>query len=283
MAIIKDIVADIERAFYASNNDTFTNIKITGPLDGESAFKECKNIIVDDSYFNLRYPFWHNDNIELNNIEMTTNCRAALWYSNTIKMNNSKLDGIKVYRECNNINIVDTVINSPEPLWFCDTINIHGGSINGEYAFLKSSNIEIHNLNFSGKYSFQYVKNLKIYDSILDTKDAFWHSENVEVYNSIVKGEYLAWYAKNIKLVNCKIIGTQPICYSENIVLENCTMENTDFSFEYSTVNVNVSGNIMSVKNPYKGIINADSIDEVIIDENLKVDSDVIINGKKVA
>lgn len=283
MAIIKDIIADEERAFYAAKNDTFVNIKITGEADGESSFKECQNVIVQDSYFNLRYPFWHNEKVVLNNIEMTSNCRAALWYSNNITLLNSQLDGIKVFRECQNINVKDTVINSPEPFWFCDDIKITNGSIKGEYAFLQSSNIEIHNLHFSGKYSFQYVKNLKIYDSILDTKDAFWHAENVEVYNSVVKGEYLAWYAKGIKLVNCQIIGTQPICYSDNIVLENCTMENTDFSFEYSTVDAKINGNIMSIKNPYKGNIIADSIDEIIIDEFVKQDFDVIINGKKVA
>ena len=283
MAIIKDIIADEERAFYASKNDTFVNIKITGVADGESSFKECQDVVVQDSYFNLRYPFWHNEKVVLNNIEMTSNCRAALWYSNNITLLNSQLDGIKVFRECQNINVKDTVINSPEPFWFCDDIKITNGSIKGEYAFLQSSNIEIHNLHFSGKYSFQYVKNLKIYDSILDTKDAFWHAENVEVYNSVVKGEYLAWYAKRIKLVNCKIIGTQPICYSDDIVLENCTMENTDCSFEYSTVDAKIKGNIMSIKNPYKGNIIADSIDEIIIDEFVKQDSDVIINGKKVA
>lgn len=283
MAIIKDIIADEERAFYASKNDTFVNIKITGEADGESSFKECQDVVVQDSYFNLRYPFWHNEKVLLNNIEMTSNCRAALWYSKNITLLNSQLDGIKVFRECNNINVKDTVINSPEPFWFCDDIKITECSIKGEYAFLQSSNIEIHNLHFSGKYSFQYVKNLKIYDSILDTKDAFWHAENVEVYNSVVKGEYLAWYAKGIKLVNCQIIGTQPICYSDNIVLENCTMENTDFSFEYSTVDAKINGNIMSIKNPYKGNIIADSIDEIIIDEFAKQDSDVVINGKKVA
>ena len=60
-------------------------------------------------------------------------------------------------------------------------------------------------------------------------------------------------------------------------------MENTDFSFEYSTVDAKINGNIMSIKNPYKGNIIADSIDEIIIDEFAKQDSDVVINGKKVA
>ena len=108
---------------------------------------------------------------------------------------------------------------------------------------------------------------LHIVDSVLDTKDAFWHSENVTVENSIVKGEYLAWFSKNLTLINCKIIGTQPFCYCENLKLINCTMEDTDLAFEYSDVDADVCGHIISVKNPKSGIITADSVGEVIFED----------------
>ncbi|MBQ8292518.1 MAG: DUF3737 family protein [Bacilli bacterium] len=280
MKIIKDITSDQERAFYSESNTVFQNIKIKGPEDGESAFKECQNIVIEESVFDLRYPFWHNDLLAINESELTSNCRAALWYSKNISMSDSIIDGVKVYRECQKIKVKDSKINSPEPFWFCQDILINGGSLAGEYAFFKSENIEIHNLNFKGKYSFQYVKNLTIYDSYLDTKDAFWHAENVTVYNSIIIGAYLAWYGKNIKLVNCKIIGTQPICYTDNILMENCTMEETDYSFEYSTVYAEIKGEIESIKNPYKGRIKAGNIKEIIIDEYAKPDSQVEIIAK---
>lgn len=41
-------------------------------------------------------------------------------------------------------------------------------------------------------------------------------------------------------------------------------MENTDLSFEYSDVEANIKGNILSVKNPKSGIIIADSIGQII-------------------
>ena len=50
---------DEERALYAIKDATVRNCKFDGPADGESAFKECRNITVEDCYFNLRYPFWH--------------------------------------------------------------------------------------------------------------------------------------------------------------------------------------------------------------------------------
>src|SRR5699024_6804253 len=105
-------------------------------------------------------------------------------------------------------------------------------------------------------------------NSNLDTKDAFWHSKNVTVYDSIIKGEYLAWYSENLKLVRCKIIGTQPLCYAKGLVLEDCEMDGTDLAFEYSDVHAVINGSIESVKNPKSGIISADGIGEVILDEH---------------
>ena len=54
MKKITNITNDIERAFYNSNDCYFDKINIDGPADGESAFKECSNIEVDNSFFNLR-------------------------------------------------------------------------------------------------------------------------------------------------------------------------------------------------------------------------------------
>ena len=79
-----------------------------------------------------------------------------------------------------------------------------------------------------------------------------------------MKGEYLGWFSENLTLIGCKIIGTQPLCYCKNLKLVNCTMEDTDLSFEYSDVEADVKGHILSVKNPRSGRIIADSVGEII-------------------
>jgi len=132
----------------------------------------------------------------------------------------------------------------------------------------------------SGKYSFQYVEGLQISDSILDTKDAFWHSKNVTVRNCTLKGEYLAWFSEGLTLIDCKIIGTQPLCYCKDLKLINCTMEQTDLAFEYSDVEADVRGNILSVKNPRSGIITADSVGEVVMgDAVMECTGKVLLRG----
>ena len=278
--LISDKQFDEERALYGISNTQVKNCKIDGPLDGESAFKECENIVVEDCYFNLRYPFWHVNKAILKNNEMTENCRAALWYDQHISAENCQMHGIKAFRECSDITIKSCDMVSPEIFWRCNQVKIQSSNLLSEYPFFECKDVEIDGLQMKGKYSFQYVENMIITNSDLDTKDAFWHSRNVTVIDSVVRGEYLGWYSENLKFVRCKIIGTQPLCYCKGLVLEDCTMEGTDLSFERSEVDVTVIGAIESVKNPLRGSIRADEIGELVMEEQFVNSEDTLIQAK---
>lgn len=256
-----------ERALYGSKDIIVEKCKFQGEEDGESALKECENIEILDTYFDLRYPLWHVANTNIKNSKMTQNCRAALWYDEDVVISDSKLYGIKALRECEKVKIENSNIHSKEFGWFCEEVQMNDCTLKGEYPFMKSEELKFDNFELKGKYSFQYTEDVVIKNSYLDTKDAFWHAENVLVENSIVKGEYLAWYSENVTFRNCKIIGTQPFCYCKNLVLENCEMIDCDLSFEKSEVNATVIGEITSVKNPKTGRIEADAIGSIILDE----------------
>lgn len=260
-------VLDEERALYGSNNINVINCKFDGEQDGESALKESSNVIVENSFFNLRYPFWHVNYLSINNSEMTELCRAALWYSNNITIINSKLHGIKALRECNNIRIKDCSIISQEFGWFNNNINMAKTTVKAEYFMMKSNNLEFNNVSLDGKYSFQYIKDSVFENCDFNTKDAFWHAKNVIVRNSTIKGEYLAWYAEDLTFENCKIIGTQPLYYCKNLKLINCEMIDTDLCFEKSDVEATIVNPIISIKNPKSGFIKAPLVHEVIIDD----------------
>ena len=96
---------DQERALYASREVETLSCRFDGPADGESAFKECRNIRAQGCFFNLRYPFWHDEGVELADSELTENCRAALWYSRDVNIRNTKLHGIKALRECDQVQL----------------------------------------------------------------------------------------------------------------------------------------------------------------------------------
>lgn len=258
---------DEERALYGSEQIEAVNCRFDGPADGESAFKESSEIIARDCYFNLRYPFWHNQGLKIEGGEMTELCRAAIWYSEDIEINNLKMHGIKALRECANVKISGCDIISPEFGWSVSGIEMKDSSVESEYAFMRSDNLKFDQMTLKGKYSFQYIEDSVFTNCRFDTKDAFWHARNVTVRDSYIKGEYLAWYCENVTFENCTVIGTQPLCYCEGLKLINCKMIDCDLAFEKSDVEADINSSVVSIKNPRSGIIKAESVGEIIMDD----------------
>lgn len=267
MRIIENQTFDEERALYGEHDITVHDCKFDGPADGESAFKECGNAAVKDCFFNLRYPFWHNNTLKISDSEMTELCRAALWYSNDIEITNTKLHGIKALRECSDVKMSGCDVISPEFGWSVRGMEMTDCSAESEYFMMRSENLKFSKVNFKGKYSFQYIENSVFEDCVFDTKDAFWHAKNVTVRNCVVKGEYLAWYCENVTFENCKIIGTQPLCYCKGLKLINCEMIDTDLCFEKSDVEATVTTPVISIKNPLSGHIYVPCVNEIIRDD----------------
>ncbi len=265
--IISGQTFDEERALYGSDGLVVKDCKFDGPADGESAFKESKNIEVKDSYFNLRYPFWHDNNLKIDNCFLTEKCRAALWYTNNALITGSKLHGIKALRECSDIVIKDSDIISPEFGWSVGNIRMENTTASSEYFMMRSHHLDFDKVTLNGKYSFQYISDSVFENCEFNTKDAFWHAKNVVVKNSIIKGEYLAWYCENVTFENCTISGTQPLCYCKGLKLVNCKMLEADLAFEKSDVEAEVTTPMISIKNPLSGTITVPAVDEVIMDD----------------
>ncbi len=267
MRIVENQTFDAEREFYESSDICIKNCTFEGAADGESAFKESKNIVVNDCLWRLRYPFWHDTGLTIHNTELTDTCRAALWYSSDITITDSRLHGIKALRECENVTLKDCSIISSEFGWSIKNICMTNSRAEGEYFMMRSTDLSFKGVELKGKYSFQYITDAVFEDCVFNTKDAFWHARNVVVRNSVINGEYLAWYAENITFENCKITGTQPLCYCKNLKLINCEMGGADLSFEKSDVEATLTAPIISIKNPTSGYIKVPAVDELIMDD----------------
>ena len=280
--IIEGQTFEEERSPYGLKNATVKGCFFMGEKDGESPLKECENLEISDSFFNLRYHLWHLKNSTVDNCEFTDKSRAPFWYTKNTKLTNSMIKGIKFLRECDDIDISYSDFFSPEFGWQNRHLKMNNCYVESEYPFLHSTDLEIDNLRMNGKYSFQYVDNATIRNSYLVTKDAFWHTNNVTVIDSVIDGEYLGWYSRNLKFINCHIKGTQPLCYADNLVLENCTMESADLAFENSTLHATIKSSIISIKNPISGLIEADEIGNQIFDDFRKDHDLTIIDHSKI-
>lgn len=271
METIKNQYFEGERPLYCIKGGLrLEGVKI-GP--GESSLKECANIEAVNCEFAGKYPFWECDGFTIRNCVFREGARAALWYTRGCRMYDTLVEAPKMFRRITDVYLENVKMPmAQETFWDCKGIKIRNfETSDANYIFMHSEDIDIDGYTLYGNYSFQYVKNAVIRNANLQTKDAFWESENITVYDSVINGEFLAWYSKNLRLVRCHIGGTQPLCYCENLILEDCTFEpDADLAFEYSSVKATVKGHIPSVKNPRSGFIKADSIGEVILDNNIK-------------
>lgn len=267
MTIIQDQTFDKERELYGIHDTFIKHCTFDGPADGESALKECSDVRVEDSFFDLRYSLWHDHGLVLKDCTLTENCRAALWYDEDVTVTDTKLHGIKAFRECRNVSLKNCDIISDEFGWFTDDITLENCTAESKYFLMKNHGVRAKNLEMSAKYSLQYIEDGLFEDCIIDSKDAFWHAKNVTVKNSVLGGEYLAWYSENLTFENCRIIGTQPFCYCKNLTLINCEMVDCDLAFERSSVQATITTPVVSIKNPLaESRISLPAVGEIIRD-----------------
>jgi len=258
-----------ERALFNSENLIVTDSVFD---DGESPLKESSNIDIEGCLFRWKYPLWYCNHINVKNSQWFEMARAGVWYTNDMQVENAMIEAPKNFRRCNELSLKNVnFFHAAETLWSCSNVKMENVTAKGDYFAMNSCDMVIDNFRLDGNYSFDGCKNVIIRNSSLLSKDAFWNSENITVYDSFISGEYLGWNAKNLTLINCTIESLQGLCYIENLVMKNCKLINTTLSFEYSTVDAEIIGEIDSVKNPKSGIIRADSIKELIMEED-KVD-----------
>lgn len=244
--------------------------------EGESPLKESSNINLSNCIFQWKYPFWYCHDIQADNSTWLEMARAGVWYSDRVTLDGCMIDAPKNFRRCTDLVIRNTVMTrAQETLWNCSGVRLENVQAHGDYFGMNCQDLDIDNLQLSGNYSFDGVRNMKISNSRLISKDAFWNCENVTVENCQVFGEYIGWNSKNLTFINCTIESLQGFCYIENLKLVNCTLLNTTLAFEKSSVNIDVRGRIDSVFNPISGVIEADSIGEIILDSE-QVNTDQI-------
>ncbi len=260
-----------ERALFCSRDLVLRDCMFD---DGESPLKESRNIAAYGCLFRWKYPFWYCENVDVENATFYEMSRAGIWYTKNIRIKDSTVEAPKMFRRCDGIRLENvTFSNAAETLWSCKNVSLKNVSASrGDYFMMNGEKIEVDGLTLVGNYSFDGAKNVVIRNSKLLTKDAFWNSENVTVYDSFISGEYLGWNSKNLTLINCTVESLQGMCYIDNVRMVNCKTLNTTLAFEYSTADVEVTNVIDSVKNPSSGVIRAEKIGEIIM-ENDRVDT----------
>lgn len=278
MEIIEGKTFDEERALYGLRHARIRDCSFTGPADGESAVKECEDIVAERCFCNLRYPFWHVHGLTIRDCEITENGRAALWYSDHIDIADSRLHGIKALRECHEAAVQNCDVISNEFGWFSRNFSMRGCTVKSDYFMLHAAELDFADVKFTGKYALQYLHDCVFERCDITSRDAFWHACNVTVRNSVLKGEFLGWYSDHLTLEHCRIISSQPLCYCTNLKLVDCEVVDSDLCFEKSDIDAVITTSVDSIKNPRSGRIVVPAVDELIQDADSH--ADIVVTGE---
>lgn len=237
--------------------------------DGESPLKEARNLVLDQVTFGYKYPLWYGKNHEVRNSKFLLMSRSGIWYTDDSRFLHCDIIAPKEFRRCKNIYLEDILFHdASETLWSCENVTLKDVTAKGDYLLKDSKDVHVDNLRLDGNYAFDGGKNLHVVNSVLNTKDAFWNCENVYLENCTIKGEYFGWNSKNIFMKDCLISSHQGFCYMKNIRMENCRIEDSDLIFEYcQDINCDIRSSLESVKNPISGVIHAQSVKEMIRDD----------------
>lgn len=240
--------------------------------DGESPLKESRNIELYGCSFKWKYPLWYAKDIKVKDTTFFEMARAGVWYTDNIEVTDCMIEAPKEFRRCDGIKLKNVSFsNAEETLWNCKNVELDNITAKGNYFAMNMENAKVNGLHLYGNYCFDGAKNIEFRNCKLLSKDSMWNSENVTIYDSYICGEYLGWNAKNLTLVNCTVESLQGMCYIDNLTMKNCKLINTTLAFEYSTVEADITTKIDSVFNPSGGTIKADSIGELILEED-KID-----------
>lgn len=265
MQVIREERLTGERALFHSKD---LSIEYSIFADGESPLKESSDISLRQTSFQWKYPLWYCKNIRVEDCDFAEMARAGIWYTDQISVKDTLYEAPKGFRRVNGLTLENVDLpHAEETLWHCKDVAMSNVVAKGDYFAMNCSDIKLDGFRLVGNYCFDGCRNVEVHHAKMLSKDAFWNCDNVTVYDSYICGEYLGWNSKNITFVNCVIESLQGMCYMENLVMKNCKLLNTTLAFEYSTVDVEVDGPIESVKNPSAGVIKAEKIKELILEE----------------
>ncbi|MCI1983931.1 MAG: DUF3737 family protein [Bifidobacteriaceae bacterium] len=257
-----------ERSLFAEKNALVSEVTFG---EGESPLKEGRNLSVEKSIFQWKYPLWYCSHVNVDSTIFETMARSGIWYTKHLTMEHSSVQAPKMFRRCSDIALDDVHFSdAAETLWNCDNVKLTNVRVHGDYFGMQSSDVYADHIEVIGNYVFDGAHNVEVHHSTFVSKDAFWNCENVALYDCVIDGEYLAWNTKNLTLVNCTVESNQGLCYVDGLTIRHGRLLHTDLAFEFSRdIDAQIDSTVMSVKNPISGTIAATGIDDVILDPDM--------------
>lgn len=151
---------------------------------------------------NCRAALWYDKNIEISDCKMMG--IKALRECENIVLENVIANSPEFIWKVNNISVDDTeIIDSEYPFFEVTNAKINNLKMKGKYSFQYNNNVEIMNSELNTKDAFWHAKNMVIKDTVIKGEYLAWYSENIKFINCKIIGTQPFCYCKNLVLENC--------------------------------------------------------------------------------
>lgn len=178
---------------------------------------------------------------------------------------------------------------------------IENKTFDEERALYNLKDTEVINCTFAGKQDGESVlketRNISVKDCAFSLRYPLWHAKKYELIHSTFDEKTRApiWYSDDGLIENCDLKGIKLLRECNHTEIKNSNidspefgwkcndscMEDTDLAFEYSEVEADIKGNVVSIKNPKSGNIIVDSVGEIINEDSImEVKGKVVIRNK---
>ena len=175
-----------ERALFSSRDSVITECRFS---EGESPLKESRDIEVQTSVFEWKYPLWYCKNVKVMNTTFEETARSGVWYTENIFLEGCQIKAPKTFRNAKQVRLINSNMpNAKETFWGCEDIKIFSVTAEGDYFGAHCQKVEVDNLRIKGNYIFDSSKDVMVRNSVLESKDAFWNCENVTLINCTIIG-----------------------------------------------------------------------------------------------
>ncbi len=112
--------------------------------DGESPLKESRDIVLENSSFQWKYPLWYCKHVDVKECTWFDMARAGVWYTDDISVRDSIVEAPKNFRRCRGVTLTNVNFpNAEETLWNCTDVNLSYVQAHGDYFAMNCKNMQL--------------------------------------------------------------------------------------------------------------------------------------------
>ena len=127
--------------------------------EGESPLKESRDISLEGSIFQWKYPLWYSKNIAVKDGTWAEMARAGVRYTDDMTVERALIEAPKNFRRCRRLTLKEVALpNALETLWHCTDVTLDHVMAKGDYFAMDCENMKIQDFQLAGNYSFDGAK-----------------------------------------------------------------------------------------------------------------------------